>query len=78
MSRAVTAIFAFAYDELGLHRLQAVTMPDNAASVKLLESRGFIREGFARKYLKINGQWQDHVIFAMLADDWRAHGEPRS
>ena len=41
-------------------------MPANAASMRVLERCGFAREGFARRYLKINGAWQDHLLFARL------------
>jgi [ribosomal protein S5]-alanine N-acetyltransferase len=44
--------------------------------VRVLEKSGFRQEGLARKYLRINGAWQDHVLFARLADD--AHPEVHS
>ena len=53
---------------LGLHRLQAATLPWNKASQRVLEKNGFRREGFAPGYLKIAGHWQDHVIFARRVD----------
>lgn len=69
MSAAVRAILPYAFDVLRLHRIEAATMPINAASIRVLERTGFEREGFARRYLKINGAWQDHILFARLADD---------
>ena len=41
----------------------------NLASIKLLEKTGFKREGYARAYLRINGVWQDHLLFALLESD---------
>lgn len=69
MSAAVRAIIPHAFGTLRLHRIEAATMPANAASMRVLERCGFAREGFARRYLKINGVWQDHILFALLAED---------
>ena len=71
MTAAVRAVIPFAFDTLKLHRLEAACLPSNAASLALLEHTGFAEEGFARSYLKINGRWQDHVLFAIVADDPR-------
>jgi ribosomal-protein-alanine N-acetyltransferase len=69
MSDAVSTVLPFAFDQLGLHRLEAACLPHNEASVRLLKSTGFSQEGFARRYLKINGEWHDHLLFAILAED---------
>ena len=61
-----------AINKLGLHRLEAACLPDNAASQGLLRKLGFHEEGYARDYLRINGQWQDHLLFAMLSGDYFA------
>jgi len=71
MSASVAALVPFVFDQLGLHRLEAACLPSNAASIRLLEKVGFSREGFARRYLRINGIWQDHLLYAMLTDDPR-------
>jgi len=68
MTAAVRAIIPFAFTTLRLHRLEAACIPSNAASIRLLERIGFVREGYAREYLCINGVWQDHLLFARLAD----------
>ncbi len=72
MTSAVRAVIPFVFDSLRLHRLEASCLPNNAASIRLLERTGFVREGLARRYLKINGMWQDHVTFALLEDDMRS------
>lgn len=72
MTRAVTAVVPFAFNALKLHRIEAACMPDNAASLRVLERSGFQREGLARSYLKINGTWRDHILFAAIADDFNA------
>ena len=69
MSRAVRAAANFVFSSLRLHRLEAACLPHNDASMHLLESVGFQREGYARSYLRINGRWQDHVLFALLEND---------
>lgn len=71
MFAALSAILPFVFDQLRLHRLEAACLPSNTASIRLLEKVGFSREGYARRYLRINGMWQDHILFAMLHDDPR-------
>ena len=62
---AVRALSEFAFRTLGLHRLEAACIPENAPSRALLAKAGFTEEGFARAYLKINGAWRDHVLFGL-------------
>jgi [ribosomal protein S5]-alanine N-acetyltransferase len=69
MTAAVRALIPFSFQNLRLHRLEAACIPGNAASVSLLEKTGFQREGYARKYLCINGTWQDHLLYARLQED---------
>ena len=69
MTRAVQAVAGYAFDGLRLHRVEAACLPSNGASIRVLEKAGFQREGLARRYLKINGAWQDHVLFGCLSDD---------
>jgi ribosomal-protein-alanine N-acetyltransferase len=66
MTRAVRALVPFAFDALRLHRLEAACIPSNQASIRLLETTGFTREGYAREYLCINGVWQDHLLFSRI------------
>lgn len=72
MTDALKAVLPYAFDTLGLHRLEAACLPHNDASSRVLLKAGFRREGLARRYLRINGVWQDHDLFAMLQDDARA------
>lgn len=72
MSAAVRTLIPFAFGALRLHRLEAACIPGNAASTGLLEKAGFIREGLARQYLCINGLWQDHLLYALIANDARS------
>jgi len=68
-TEAVGLVVAFAFDRLGLHRVQAAVMPRNAGSIRVLEKNRFRREGMAPSYLRINGAWEDHLIFARTAED---------
>ena len=68
MTAAVRAVIPFAFASLRLHRVEAACIPSNTGSVKLLEKIGFVREGYAREYLCINGTWQDHLLYARLKD----------
>lgn len=69
MTRAVAAACAFCFENLRLHRVEAACIHSNAPSRRLLEKNGFRQEGEARAYLKINGLWQDHVLYARLESD---------
>ncbi len=79
MTEALQALVTYCFDGLGLHRLEAACLPHNTPSRALLEKAGFSQEGYARQYLRIDGRWQDHVLYAMLAGD-RGPGakQPRS
>ena len=72
MTAAVRALVPFAFSTLKLHRLEAACIPENAASVRLLERTGFVREGYAREYLCINGIWQDHLLYAQVRPEERS------
>ena len=69
MTRSVRMAAGYVFDTLRLHRIEAACLPNNTASIAVLERNGFQREGIARSYLKIDGRWQDHVLYALLSDD---------
>ena len=69
MTEAVQAALEFAFAQLGLHRIEAACIPANLASKGLLQKIGFRAEGEARNYLRINGQWRDHLLYAILRED---------
>jgi len=68
-TEAVRQAARFAFREAGLHRLQAAVMPWNRASLRVMEKAGFRSEGLAERYLNINGVWEDHVLFALTAEE---------
>jgi ribosomal-protein-alanine N-acetyltransferase len=63
---AVRDIAAVAFEDLGLHRIEAGTLVHNVASQRVLQRNGFLRFGLAPKYLRIAGEWQDHVMYQLL------------
>ncbi len=63
MKEAVSLVVNYAYEELGLHRIEATTLVDNEKSQKVLKACGFTELGVCKEYLHINGKWRDHVIF---------------
>ncbi len=73
---AVETILDFAFDNLMLHRVEAACVPNNHASKRVLEKAGFRHEGTAKAYLKINGVWADHLLFAILESDLGGRGLP--
>lgn len=66
MSEAINKMVEYAFEELQLHRVEANIIPRNIASLTVAEKNGFICEGLSRKYLKINGKWEDHVHMVKL------------
>lgn len=62
MAEALSATVAYMFEVRRLNRVMANYIPDNARSAKLLDRLGFEKEGYARRYLYINGAWRDHVL----------------
>lgn len=69
MTEALTAVLEFAFERLALHRVEAACLPTNEASRGLLLKLGFEEEGYSRQYLRIDGRWRDHCLFAILKGD---------
>ncbi len=69
MTEALRLATRYAFDELGLHRLEANIQPANAPSIALARRVGFRQEGFSPRYLRIVGEWRDHERWALLVDD---------
>ena len=66
MSESINLIKNFIFNELNLHRIEAACLESNVSSLNVLKNNDFHFEGIARKYLKINGKWQDHLIYSYL------------
>lgn len=72
MTEALAIMVQHCFATLKLHRLEAACLPENAPSRQLLSQAGFRSEGILREYLKINGAWRDHQLYARLATDMPA------
>ena len=72
MTEALRAVIPFAFSQLKLHRVEAACLPENRPSRRLLETIGFREEGLARGYLKIDGRWQDHILYGLLENEWQS------
>tara|TARA_B100001142_G_scaffold320646_1_gene366028 strand:- start:1622 stop:2017 length:396 start_codon:yes stop_codon:yes gene_type:complete len=70
MIEGLNCALAYAFKEIGLHRVEAACMPKNIASKGLLERSGFKLEGCVREYLYIDGAWEDHLLYNILKTDW--------
>lgn len=69
-TEAVRLAMDFAFSSAHLHRVQAGVMPRNEASARVLLKNGFRPEGHSPRYLKINGVWEDHDMYALTAEEW--------
>ena len=71
---AVVVVLQFAFETLRLHRVEVAIIPRNVASRRVVEKLGLRNEGVALGYLEINGEWEDHVRYAMTTEEWTARG----
>ncbi len=67
---AVVVVLQFAFEELGLHRVEIAIVPRNAPSLRVVEKLGLRREGVAVRYLEIDGRWEDHARYAITVEEW--------
>jgi ribosomal-protein-alanine N-acetyltransferase len=71
---AVVVVLEFAFQTLRLHRIEVAIIPRNEASRRVVEKLGLRNEGVALGYLEINGEWEDHVRYAMTGEEWERRG----
>jgi len=72
MSESVAKAIEYMFEIQNLHRIMANYMPSNERSARLLHKLGFVVEGHAKKYLLINGQWEDHILTSLINENWQA------
>jgi len=70
MTEGLRAVLDSVFGDLRLHRVEASIQPGNLPSIRLVLRLGFEREGFSRRYLKVDGDWRDHERWALLAEAW--------
>ena len=75
MSEALTAALAYGFEDMALHRVDALVHTENTASLGLLDRLGFENEGLLRDYYYLNAKYHDHYILSLLRPDWNTHGE---
>ena len=70
VAEGVALLIQFAFEQLGLHRVEICIVPRNVNSRRVMEKLGLRSEGVALRYLEINGEWEDHIRYAMTAEEW--------
>ena len=70
MLQGIRLAVSHAFYNLGLHRVEANIQPENITSIHLVQRLGFTKEGFSRRYLKVNGEWRDHERWALTSENW--------
>jgi ribosomal-protein-alanine N-acetyltransferase len=71
---AVVVTLRFAFEAISLHRVEISIIPRNHASRRVVEKLGIREEGIAQRFLEIDGVWEDHVRYAVTAEEWEAWG----
>jgi ribosomal-protein-alanine N-acetyltransferase len=71
---AVVVVLRFAFEDLGLHRVEIAIVPRNRASRRVVEKLGLREESLAQRYLEIDGRWEDHVRYAITSEEWADRG----
>ncbi|MEH2179128.1 GNAT family N-acetyltransferase [Nostoc sp.] len=72
MTEGLKSATQYLFQELNFHRVMANYMPHNRRSGNVLKRLGFVIEGYAKDYLLINGQWEDHILTSLTNPDWKA------
>jgi len=67
---AVVVVLQYAFETLGLHRIEVAIIPRNSSSRRVVEKLGLRVEGVALGFLEINGEWEDHIRYAITAEEW--------
>ncbi|WP_414513502.1 GNAT family N-acetyltransferase [Nostoc sp. PCC 9305] len=71
MTEGLKSATKYLFEELNFHRVMANYMPHNRRSGNVLKRLGFVVEGYARDYLLINGQWEDHILTSLTNPYWK-------
>ena len=70
VAEAVVVVLQFAFEQLGLHRIEICIVPRNERSRRIVDKLGIRDEGIALRYLEINGVWEDHVRYGITVEEW--------
>lgn len=69
MSEALAAVLSYGFDVMKLHSVEANVNPENAASIRILEKNGFVREAYFKENYFFDGRFSDSAIYSLLAPD---------
>jgi ribosomal-protein-alanine N-acetyltransferase len=72
---ALVVALRFAFEDLGLHRVEIGIIPRNHASRRVVEKLGIREEGLAQRFLQINGVWEDHLRYGITVEEWSDRGD---
>ena len=75
VSEALVVVARYAFEELQLHRLEICIVPRNTNSRRVVDKLGLRAEGIAERFLEINGVWEDHVRYAITAEEWQTRAD---
>ncbi len=70
MTESLRRLMRFCFQDIKLHRLHAAVLEHNTRSIDLLERIGFKKEGYAEKYIEINGNWENHILYGLNFEKW--------
>jgi ribosomal-protein-alanine N-acetyltransferase len=76
MTAGLDLVKGYIFGQLALHRIEAACIPENVRSIRLLEKAGFQREGYMKEFLKIRGEWRDHLLYALISTNHNKSGKP--
>lgn len=70
-AEGVVLVLQFAFEQIGLHRVEICIVPRNHRSRRIVEKLGIRDEGVAQRFLEINGTWEDHIRYAITSEEWK-------
>jgi ribosomal-protein-alanine N-acetyltransferase len=70
MTEAIRKVVQIMFEDFGLHRIEVNILPRNIRSLRVMEKLNFEKEGYSKRYLEINGKWEDHIHFAIYQDSF--------
>jgi ribosomal-protein-alanine N-acetyltransferase len=70
MSEAVSSIIDYGFNELNLHRIEALVGSNNIPSLKIIESHHFIKEGLLRQHYFVEDKFEDSIVFSILQNEY--------
>jgi ribosomal-protein-alanine N-acetyltransferase len=75
VAEGVSALIRYAFETLGLHRIEICIVPRNTNSRRVMDKLAIRDEGTAQRYLEINGEWEDHIRYGMTVEEWNARSD---